>query len=351
MRLAHPRGTLGRMPLSITQVDGSDKADLDALGQVMTQVRVFDVPRWRETTPRMLELMVTVGWPGLDLEYHLVRRDGELVGRVSLELPTRENLDMIYADIWVVPSARRQGVGRELFGWLRDFAGTSGRKKLIGTTLWELPGIPAPNLAGAAYAESLGFTGALADVTRRLELSTVDEAVLDDMLSQAREKAQGYRLVRWIGPAPEEYVEDIAYLDARLMLDAPMGDLQMETHEPDVARTRESDEMIAKRERIAYHSAAVHEETNRLVAWTTITKEKSLDWNAFQQITIVDPDHRGHRLGALVKVENLRFFREHEPTVTAIDTFNAHSNSYMIQINEQMGFRPLYAWQNWKLEL
>ena len=109
--------------------------------------------------------------------------------------------------------------------------------------------------------------------------------------------------------------------------------------------------MTAKRERIAYHSAAVHEETNRLVAWTTITKEKSLGWNAFQQITIVDPDHRGHRLGALVKVENLRFFREHEPTVTAIDTFNAHSNSYMIQINEQMGFRPLYAWQNWKLEL
>jgi GNAT superfamily N-acetyltransferase len=339
------------MPLSITQVDGSDKADLDAFGQVITEVRDFDVPRWRDTTPRMLELIVTVGWPGLDLEYHLVRRDGVPVARVSLEIPTRENLDMINADIWVVPSARRQGIGRELFAWVKEVAAARGRKKLLGTTLWELPGIPAPNLAGAAFAESLGFTGALADVARRLELSTVDEAALDDMLREAQQKAHGYRVVRWIGAAPEEYVHDIAYLDARLMLDAPMGDLQMEAHEPDVARTREFGEVTAKRERVAYHCAAVHEESNRLVAWTTITKEKSLSWNAFQQITIVDPDHRGHRLGALVKVENLRFFRENEPTVTAIDTFNAHSNSYMIHINEQMGFRPLYAWQNWKLEL
>ena len=116
------------MPLSITQVDGSAKADLDAFGQVLAEVRAFDVPRWRETTPRMLELMVTVPWPGLDLEHHLVRREGEPVGRVSLEIPTRENLDMIYADIWVVPSARRQGIGRELFGWLKDVAGTRGRK-------------------------------------------------------------------------------------------------------------------------------------------------------------------------------------------------------------------------------
>jgi GNAT superfamily N-acetyltransferase len=338
------------MPLSITQVDGSDKADLAAYGQVIADVRAFDVPRWRETTPRMLELMITVAWPGLDMEYHLVRRDGVPVARVSLEFPSRENLDMLIADIWVVPSARRQGIGSELFAWVKDLAAARGRKKLIGTTLWELPGIPAPNLAGAAFAESLGFSGALADVTRRLDLSTVDESVLGEMLRQAQEKARGYRLVRWVGPAPEEWVHDIAYLDARLMLDAPMGDLQMEAHEPDVARTREFGQANAKRERVAYHSAAVHEESNRLVAWTTITKEKSLSWNAFQQITIVDPDHRGHRLGALVKVENLRFLRESEPTVTAIDTFNAHSNSYMIQINEQMGFRPLYAWQNWKLE-
>ena len=195
----------------------------------------------------MLELMVTVPWPGLDLEHHLVRRDGEPVGRVSLEIPTRENLDMIYADIWVVPSARRQGIGRELFGVVRRTSLVPAEEKLIGTTLWELPGIAAPNLAGAAYAESLGFTGALADVARRLELSTVDEAALDDMLRQAQEKARGYRLVRWIGPASDEYLEDIAYLEARLMLDAPMGDLEMEAHEPDVARTREFGEMTGQR--------------------------------------------------------------------------------------------------------
>ncbi len=316
----------------------------------MAEVREFDVPKWRETTPRMLELMVKVPWPGQDLEFIVAMRDGRPVGRVVLEFPTRENLDMIYADIWVVPSARRQGIGRQLYEHVREIADERGRKKLIATTLWELPGIPAPNLAGVAFAESLGFTGALADVARRLDLSTVDEAVLDDMLNHAKEKAHGYRVVRWVGSPPEEYLEDLAYLDARLMLDAPMGDLQMEAPEPDVERMREYATTLTLRERIGYHAAAVHEESNRLVAWTTISKEASLDWHGFQQITIVDPDHRGHRLGALVKVENLHFFRQHEPTVTVIDTFNAHSNSYMIAINEQMGFRPLYAWQNWKQE-
>ncbi len=339
------------MPLSLTQVDGSDKAALAALCEVLRQVRAVDLPGWRETTPRMLELMVTVPWPGNNMAHYLVERGGEPVGWVSFELPFRENRDLIIVSIWVVPSARRQGIGRELYEWVREFAGTHERKKIVGTTLWDLPGIPATNLAGAGFAESLGFTKALVDVTRRLELSTVDEAALDDMLSHAKEKAEGYRLVRWVGMPTEEYEKDLAYLDSRLMMDAPMGDLQMEAHKPDTARLREFGESTEARERVAYHSAAVHEESNRLVAWTTITKEVSLDWNAFQQITIVDPDHRGHRLGALVKVENLRFFRENEPSVTAIDTFNAHSNSYMIQINEQMGFRPLYAWQNWKQEL
>jgi hypothetical protein len=88
-----------------------------------------------------------------------------------------------------------------------------------------------------------------------------------------------------------------------------------------------------------------------LVAWTAISHDGEIPWHAWQNITIVDPGHRGHRLGALVKVANLRLMREHQPQVTTVDTGNAAVNTYMIAINEQMGFRPLYAWQSWQTEL
>ena len=73
--------------------------------------------------------------------------------------------------------------------------------------------------------------------------------------------------------------------------------------------------------------------------------------HCWQQITIVEPKHRGHRLGALVKVANLRYYLEREPSTKIIDTFNAAVNSYMISINEEMGFRPLYSFQNWQRDV
>jgi GNAT superfamily N-acetyltransferase len=335
------------MALSLTGVDPDNPADIADYCAVLAAVREHDVPLWRENPPRMVELLIRHPFQDSDQRFFLARRDGVPVARVTVDMPRRENLDSLQTDIWVVPSARRQGIGGELWAHVQDVAGTQGRKKILTSTLWELPGIPAPDPAGPAFAQAMGFKPSLVDVTRRLDLSTVDESVLDAM-SYA---AQGYRVVRWNGPHPDEYLDDLAYLDARLMTDAPMGDLEWEAPKPDGERMRRVQAVWIARERVGYHTAAVHEASGRLVAWTTISKEKSLDWNAFQQITIVDPDHRGHRLGALVKAENLRYFRAHEPTVTMIDTFNAQTNSFMIAINEQMGFRPLYAWQNWQREI
>ncbi len=96
---------------------------------------------------------------------------------------------------------------------------------------------------------------------------------------------------------------------------------------------------------------AVHEPSGQVVAWTLIDLGPSADWHAFQQITIVDPAHRGHRLGLLTKVENLRWVLHHEPALRVIDTWNAAENRHMITINEQLGFRPVDAWTDWQLTI
>jgi GNAT superfamily N-acetyltransferase len=334
---------------SIVRTSHTDQASIEAAVKLMAAVAEHDTPRMPPMTPRMCYLWQKIGWPGRVNEHYLAYRDGEVVGRLDVSFPTLDNLNSAYLTIEVQPSARRQGIGRELYSYALQRVRAEGRGTVMTDTAWAMPGVPAHDAgAGPAFAEAMGLKNAnLTAVIRRLDLSTVDEGVLDAMVKPA----PGYRLVQWSESAPEEYVDDVAYLDSRLLEDAPMGDLAMEAEKVDAERVRAYEAAHVAREHDSYHTGIVHDESNRLVAWTAIVKDRDLPWHAWQQITIVEPRHRGHRLGALVKVGNLRYVREHEPELTTIDTGNASVNSYMISINEQMGFRPLYAFQNWQRDL
>jgi RimJ/RimL family protein N-acetyltransferase len=79
--------------------------------------------------------------------------------------------------------------------------------------------------------------------------------------------------------------------------------------------------------------------------------DPTIDHHGWQQITIVDPAHRGHRLGIIAKLENLAYAREGTPALQQVDTSNAAANTHMIAINEQIGFRPLDQWVGWRLDL
>jgi hypothetical protein len=108
--------------------------------------------------------------------------------------------------------------------------------------------------------------------------------------------------------------------------------------------------MVARRNR-AYTSAARHDASGVVVGTTTLVVSDGVDDSAGQFQTIVEPAHRGHRLGLLLKVANLRFLQQHEPAVTSVDTWNADSNAPMLQVNVAMGFRPVRQWAEWELVL
>jgi RimJ/RimL family protein N-acetyltransferase len=61
------------------------------------------------------------------------------------------------------------------------------------------------------------------------------------------------------------------------------------------------------------------------------------DWG-FQMLTAVTREHRGHRLGLLVKIAMLELLAAEEPQVERIETFNAESNGHMIAVNEALGY-------------
>lgn len=337
------------MDIAVKPVDAADDAAVERAYEIEAAAVAADLPGFPPVCHRQFVGSMRHPWPGTRSHHVLAYLDGTPAGYVRIDLPQLDNTDNAVAEPSVHPAHRRRGVGRALHDYVVRFVRDQGRKRLIGMSVMALAGGPARSGAGAAFATAMGATSALVDVRRRLDVTTIDDSALDRMLTEARPRAAGYSLVQWQGPAPDEYVDDVAYLDGRLVEDAPMGDLAWEPEKVDAARIRDVEAAREARGRRAYHTGMRHDESNRLVAWTMLDLGASSPWHAFQQITIVEPRHRGHRLGAIVKIENLRYALAREPELRAVDTWNAAANDHMISINEAMGFRPVDGWDNWQL--
>ncbi len=339
------------MQIAISTLDVADDAQVDAVHRVLTAARAHDVPDFPPPCRYHLYGMFRHPVSHTRGDYVVAWLDGRIVGLLGLSMPLRDNVENSEMDLTVDPAYRRRGVGSALYERGVQTLRRDGRKRVAGMATEPLAGGVPRDDAGNQFAAAMGAKNAMLDVRRRLELSTVDDARLAEMLAAAWHRAGGYRFIRWNTRTPDEHTADVGYLDARLVTDAPMGDLVWEPEKIDTARIREGEAAREARGIRTYTGGMVHEHSGRLVALTAIGMERSHPHHATQWITIVDPDHRGHRLGTVVKLENLAFIRSHEPELSTIDTWNADTNGFMIDINEAMGFRPVDAWVNWQAEL
>ena len=55
-------------------------------------------------------------------------------------------------------------------------------------------------------------------------------------------------------------------------------------------------------------------------------------------ITIVDPAHRGHRLGLALKIATHDLAWRRTPELESVDTSNAEVNTQMNAVNEALGY-------------
>jgi hypothetical protein len=179
----------------------------------------------------------------------------------------------------------------------------------------------------------------------------VDKESWAGLVADALTRSDGYTLLSWVGAAPDDVVAEVARLEGRMGTDAPMGDLRYEPEKYDTDRIRGNEVVLELRGNRHYHTAVRHDATGQLAAWTMIAFDADITTQAWQQTTIVDPDHRGHRLGILVKVENLQHALRHEPELRHVDTWNAAENQHMIAINEAIGFRAVDGWVDWQQDV
>ncbi|MEU8375425.1 GNAT family N-acetyltransferase [Micromonospora sp. NPDC048894] len=336
------------MTVDIAAIDPTDQPALDAAYRIAATVEATESPDLPPLCRRRFEAPLRHPMPGIDTRWSVARLDGVVAGWVRLNLHLLDNTDNASVELVVDPAHRRAGVGRALFTHAREQLRAAGGKRMVGSAVAALPGEPGGQLPGAAFAAALGAKAALVDVRRRLDVTALDRDRLAALRAGARSAVAGYRTVRWHGHPPTEHLADLAYLEGRMMTDAPLGDLEWEPERMDAERIQGMERALDARGVRRYSVAAVHEASGRLVAWTVLSLAANTTRHAWQQLTIVDPAHRGHRLGLLCKAENLEHTLTYEPELSVVDTYNAAANTHMIAINELLGFRPVAGSTEWQ---
>lgn len=346
-----PRHGVGMTP-QVLPLDPADEPTVATVQQLREAAEAVDTPDLPPPCPYPFRAQLSHPVSSWRAERFVARVAGdEVAGYLMLDLPLRANLTNAELTLVVHPVHRRRGIGRALFAHALARLRELGRVRYNASTVEALPQGPARDHAGRAFATAVGAKPALSETRHRLELAGLDRPALAELRVRAEDRATGYQMVTWQDAAPERYAADVVYLDGRLTSDAPMGDLIWETPTPDTSRLREREAQLAAGRWHLYQAGAVHQASGRLVAFTRLSRQESSPWHAFQWITLVDPEHRGHRLGALLKLANLNLVRQHEPALRVIDTWNATTNRHMIAVNEALGFRPVDARVNWQQEV
>jgi GNAT superfamily N-acetyltransferase len=243
----------------------------------------------------------------------------------------------------VHPAARRRGTGTALLAEGARLARATGRSTLVAEVLEAGPDAP-----GCAFARAAGWTCGMRE-TRRDLLLPVDGARLSALEAEAAAASAGYEVVTWRDRTPDALLEDRALLSTRMSTDAPSGDVPVGAEVWDGPRVRELEAVTLARGRTVLSAGAVRD--GRLVAVTDLHVPLARPERAQQSGTLVLAEHRGHRLGARVKIAVLRELAATVPGVRRISTYNADDNRPMVAVNEALGFRPAGALSTWSVAL
>jgi GNAT superfamily N-acetyltransferase len=333
----------------VERIDPNDDAGLAEGAAVLA---ASDKEQWPELSGFSLrDLTAFVRFEGKSKRYVMVAargaRAGPMLGVGLLEFPLLDNTHSVEVTVAVHPEQRRRGVGTAIVEKMSELARADGRHSM--NSIVDVPVARGHDDASFSFAPKVGFVANLAGNTRRLDLpldpATVTE--LRGVVASAR-RAGEYRMLTFVTPWPEEFAEDEWELLRVMSTDEPAGDGEREEEVWDEARMIESDELRQRRGATKLCAAALHEPSGRVVAMTEILLCEDEPRQSWQLVTVVHPEHRGHRLGLAVKLANLEFLAEHAPGIRFVLTGNAAVNAPMIAVNDMMGFRVLSEGMFWQ---
>ncbi len=314
----------------IERLDYDDTSGVAELTDLHEASRLHDAPYLHRQSLEMVAADLRWNHDQEPSEHYVARVGGRLAGFGALYISNWDNLDVAWLQGAVHPDFRRSGIASMLIEHVHDRCLELGRPS-VGSDAWD-------GTSGIPFLEAHGYAKKSQAILRRQELSSLAEGQVEGMHALALERSGDYELLYFDGPLPEEIVEDYCRM-ASSINDAPLDDLELEDDDYNPERTRKVEEAQQGRNRDHLRIAARHRETGELGGHTELVVERWDPTVAYQFDTAVAPGHRGHRLGLLLKAAMVQWLRERNPEVRTVDTWNAESNGYMIQVNEQLGYR------------
>ena len=301
---------------------------------LLNAISSHDAPWEHPATVTTVTGTMRHGWDGEPPRCFFARDDdGRMVGALEYWASEWDNTDLAWLTVGVLPRQRRRGIGSALMRHAFAVARDDGRPKL-GVEGWDSP-------ATYAFAHAHGFEKKSQAVNRRQHLAEVDEATVRKLYDEAAEAAAtGYDLLRIVGRTPDELIEKVSVMVAAIN-DAPLDDLDIEDEVFPPERIRAYEETTALNGQRLYRLVAQHRETGELAGHTVVAVETERPGIGHQHDTTVVREHRGHRLGLLLKAGMVLWLAEAEPQLETVDTWNTESNDHMIAVNERLGYRAM----------
>ena len=279
----------------------------------------------------------------------LVAHDGrQVVAAARMDLPVRDNTHLCELLLITHPAHRRRGAGRALWEEAERRVRALGRSTLTAASE-ELPGEEGRS-PSRGFGPVVGADPIQVEVRRDVDLP-LDPAVVAGLTAVAAEHAADYEIRTWRDVVPDDLLADQAYLHRRMSTDVPMAEMDWQEEEWDPARIRREEERIREMDRSYVAAAAIHRPTGRSVAFTRVAVPLAEPVRAYQWDTLVLTEHRGHRLGTLVKLAALQRLTDEAPAVRFISTWNAAENTPMIRVNDALGARVNGQLVNWQKKL
>lgn len=291
-----------------------------------------DRPWDRPRTAYRQSMEQRFGWDGEISRYFLVREADRVVGILEIFASDYDNLDLAWVELVIAPDRRREGLGTAALQLALEVCAAANRTSIV---------LYGPESEAARpFATSAGFAEKSFEALRRLDLDGTPEQ--RDGFARLRDEAAGragdYELVRIRTRTPEELLPAIIAVTEAIN-DAPLDELDYEDEVYDVDRVRRYEKAQQDSGYRFYRLLARHRTTGEIAGHTVVSVDSEQPAWADQHDTAVIPEHRGHRLGLLLKSEMLLWLADVEPGLRFIQTQNAVSNDPMVAVNDRLGMR------------
>jgi GNAT superfamily N-acetyltransferase len=331
-----------------------DPEDEDALAECAAVLAASDKHLWPDLSGfKVADLRAFTRFKGKSRRWELLaggEPGGPVLGMALMEFPKLENPHSSEITLAVHPEHRRRGVGTAIVEKMGERARDDGRRTL--NSIVDVPVSRADGEGVREFATSVGFESTLTGNLRHLHVPLEQDRL--DHLRQVVADARGaadYRVHTLATPWPSAYLDDVCTLLGVMSTDEPAGDGERQAEYWDEERVRENEGLLVARGVRRLAAVAEHVPSGHLVAMTELCVADDTPRQSWQMITVVHPDHRGHRLGLAVKLANLDLLAREAPGVRLVQTGNASVNAPMIGVNEMMGFEVSSEGAFWQKHL